>query len=239
MNADQLFTFPDSLPFQSFFPGDVPPWEWVSSIAPALKSFDFAAAAADNHPALIDGAAPRQGQRGLDVQGNVFIHPTAKLPAYATIIGPVWIGPECEIRPGAYLRGNVIVGSRCVIGHNGEYKNSLLLDDVQTPHRPYVGDSVLGNRAHLGAGVVLANLRLDQGDVPVMAPGKGRTSSGRRKLGAMMGDGAEVGCNSVLQPGTILGRGAIVMGSMAFSGTLEENHMAWERSRPSIVPRRD
>src|SRR5690606_4396624 len=102
--------------------------------------------------------------------------------------------------PGAYVRGNVIVGARAVLGNSCEFKNCLLMDGVQVPHFSYVGDSILGNRAHLGAGVVLSNLRLDQQPI-TMRLAEGVAETGLRKLGAILADDAEVGCNAVLQPG--------------------------------------
>ncbi len=227
MKARDLFDFPSSLPFAEFFSPEAWPWDWVPKIKEALDNFDF----------------EKAGKRGdippgISIQGPVFIHPTVKLPSYGTIIGPAYIGANSEIRPGAYLRGNVIAGENCILGHAGEYKNCLLLEDVQTPHRPYVGDSVLGAGAHLGAGVVLANLRLDRQTVPVVLPDGERRSSGLSKLGALIGDRAEAGCNAVLQPGTILGRRSIVVPGLAFTGCLPENTLARPSASSLNVPRR-
>ncbi|MGA2052839.1 MAG: UDP-N-acetylglucosamine diphosphorylase [Opitutales bacterium] len=193
MRAAELFTLPPSLAqFVSFFAPDAPPWIWVTRIEEALAAVPWA-----EFP-------PREDlPPNVHVQGTVYLHPSVKLPPYCVIEGPVWISAGTEIRPGAYLRGLVITGERCVLGNSCEYKNCLLLDGVQTPHYNYVGDSVLGNGAHLGAGAICANLRLDKQDVPVVTP-SGRKPSGRRKLGALVGDGAEAGCNCVLQPGAIL-----------------------------------
>ena len=174
----------------------------------------------------------------MHVTGSVFIHATVKLPAYATIIGPAWIGPETEIRPGAFIRGNVIVGSGCVLGNSCEFKNCLLMDGVQVPHFSYVGDSILGNGAHLGAGVILSNLRLDQQPVTVRSA-EATYDTGLRKFGAVLGDKAEVGCNAVLQPGTILGKRALVMPTVAFGGYLPENTIARIRATVVTQPRRD
>ena len=129
---------------------------------------------------------------------NVNIAPTA------TIIGPAVIGANTEIRPGAYIRGNVIIGEGCVIGNSTELKNCVLLDNVQAPHFNYVCDSILGNRAHIGAGVICSNLKADGKEVVVRGDGDYRT--GLRKLGAILGDGADIGCNSVLNPGTVVGK---------------------------------
>lgn len=133
---------------------------------------------------------------------NVSIAPTA------TIIGPAVIGKNTEIRPGAYIRGNVIVGEGCVIGNSTELKNCVLLDKVQAPHFNYVGDSILGNRAHIGAGVICSNLKAD--GKAVIIKGEEAHETGLRKLGAILGDGADIGCNSVINPGTVVGKNTSV-----------------------------
>lgn len=226
MKAAELFELPASLArFAEFFSGDVAPWEWLKRIGPALAAYRF------------DAPVPTP-PAGVHVEGFVYLHPTVKLPSQATIIGPAWIGAETEIRPGAFIRGNVIAGERCVLGNACEFKNCVLLDRVQVPHFSYVGDSVLGNGAHLGAGVICSNLRLDQQNVPVDLP-TGRVDSGLRKLGALIGDGAEVGCNAVLNPGTILGRRALVMPLTSFSGTLPAATLARNRQSVQMLPRRD
>ena len=226
MNAADFFTLPESLKaFAASFRADVAPWEWLKAIGPGLKAHVFPTPALELPP-------------GVQVSGAVFIHATVKLPAYATLIGPAWIGPETEIRPGAYIRGNVIVGAGCVLGNSCEFKNALLMDGVQVPHFSYVGDSILGNGAHLGAGVILSNLRLDQQPVSVRLPDR-NVDTGLRKFGAIIGEKAEVGCNAVLQPGTLLGKRALVMPTVAFGGYLPANTIA--RIRTSVVtqPRRD
>lgn len=225
MKASDLFTLPSSLPFDAYFSPEAAPWEWVSRIRVALEQFDWP-----------ENRVGSEG--GLRVEGKVFIHPSVSLPAYATIIGPAYIGAGTQIRPGAYIRGNVIVGENCVLGNACEFKNALLMDRVQVPHFSYVGDSILGTGSHLGAGVVLSNLRLDQGPVPVVVE-KRRVLTALIKLGAMLGEGAEAGCNAVLQPGTILGKRALVMPCMAFGGTLEANQIARTRTAVTTLPRRD
>ncbi len=223
MHATELFTLPPSLArFAPFFAADVPPWVWVERIVAALESIpetDF---------------APRKDKpAGLHIEGLVYLHPSVKLPAYAVIQGRVWIGANTEIRPGAFIRGNVIAGEKCILGNSCEYKNCLLLDGVQTPHYNYVGDSILGNRAHLAAGAICANLRLDQKLVRVQTPA-GRVATQLRKLGALMGDDAEAGCNAVLQPGTILGKRSAVMPTLAFGGYLPPNTLA-APEEPGII----
>jgi len=226
VQASDLFQFPASLQlFAASFPADVAPWEWLKAIGPALKAHPFP-------------ATPLATPAGVSIVGPVYLHPAVKLPACATIIGPAWIGEGTEIRPGAYIRGNVIIGARCVIGNSCEFKNSLLLDDVQVPHFSYVGDSILGNGAHLGAGVILSNLRLDKKSISVRLPDV-TVDTGLRKFGAILGDQAEVGCNAVLQPGTIMGKRALVMPTVAYGGYLPAATIARIRATVITQPRRD
>lgn len=226
LKAEDLFDFPASLPFSAVFCPDLTPWEWLPLIKQALADFEF--------PEL-EIHVPA----GLEIEGPVFIHPSVKLPAFGSIKGPAFLGEGCELRPGVFIRGNVIAGLGCVLGNSCEFKNSLLLDGVQVPHFSYVGDSILGNKAHLGAGAICSNLRLDQAEVPVQLPNGSRVGSGLRKLGAILGDGAEVGCNSVLNPGSIIGKRGLVMPSMAFKGTLADGMIAFTREAIQTVPRAD
>lgn len=226
MKAAELFQLPASLePFAASFSPDVAPWEWLRAIGPALKAYSF--------PVTPPSVPP-----GVSIEGQVYLHPSVRLPASATIIGPAWIGEGTEIRPGAFIRGNVIVGARCVLGNSCEFKNALLLDGVQVPHFSYVGDSILGNGAHLGAGVILSNLRLDQKPISVRLPDM-VADTGLRKFGAILGDQAEVGCNAVLQPGTIMGKRALVMPTVAFGGYLPAAMIARVRETIITQPRRD
>jgi UDP-N-acetylglucosamine diphosphorylase / glucose-1-phosphate thymidylyltransferase / UDP-N-acetylgalactosamine diphosphorylase / glucosamine-1-phosphate N-acetyltransferase / galactosamine-1-phosphate N-acetyltransferase len=226
VKASELFALPASLQvFAASFAPDAAPWDWLKQIGAALKSVNLSPAARTLPP-------------GVHVEGAVFLDPSVKLPPHATIIGPAWIGAGTEIRPGTYIRGNVIVGANCVLGNSCEFKNCLLMDGVQVPHFSYVGDSVLGNGAHLGAGVILSNLRLDQQPISVRLPG-GYFDTGLRKFGAILGDKAEVGCNAVLQPGTILGKRALVMPTMAFGGYLPAETIARFRTAVTTMPRRD
>ena len=134
---------------------------------------------------------------GVWVGSDVIIHPSAVIEA------PCVIGHFTEIRPGAYIRGSVITGSNCVIGNSTELKNSVLLDKVQVPHYNYVGDSILGNHAHMGAGSICSNLKSD--GKPVVIHGDTDIETGIRKIGAILGDGADIGCGCVLNPGTVIG----------------------------------
>lgn len=222
--AADLFDHPHSWPFAAVFAADLAPWEWVPLIAEALKTVPFEPLGREMPP-------------GLHVSGDVYIHSSVKLPAYGSITGPAYIGEGSDLRPGVFIRGNVITGANCVLGNACEFKNCLLLDGVQVPHFSYVGDSVLGNRVHLGAGVICSNLRLDQSQVRVQLPDGSRRSSGLRKLGALVADGAELGCNVVLNPGSVLGRRALVMPAMAFCGYLEANSIAVSNKTIETLPR--
>jgi len=224
MQARDLFAFPDSLPFADAFAPDLAPWEWVARIKPVLEAFAFAEWKRETPP-------------GFHIEGAVFIDPSVRLPAFGSIRGPAYLAADCDLRPGVLIRGNVIAGRGCVLGNSCEFKNCLLLDGVQVPHFSYVGDSVLGNKAHLGAGVICSNLRLDQAEVPVKLPDGSRTGSGLRKLGALVGDEAEVGCNAVLNPGSVLGRRALVMPSTDFRGTLAEERIAYVQRDIRTAPR--
>lgn len=213
LQAADLFEWPASLPFGDFFQKEVAPWEWLGKIKEALAAFSF----------------PEGGYElptGLHIEGPVFLHPSVRLPPYGSIRGPVYLGRDTELRPGVYLRGNVIAGAGCVLGNSCEFKNCLLLDGVEVPHFSYVGDSILGAGAHLGAGAICSNLRLDQANVRVRMPDGSHVDSGLRKLGGLLGDRAQVGCNAVLNPGSVLGRDALVLPATAFRGYLGENGVA-------------
>jgi|TARA_B110000438_G_scaffold291995_1_gene329705 NDP-sugar pyrophosphorylase family protein len=224
MRADELFTYPEGMPFSEFFLPDAAPWDWVGCIKKALAGLNVEVGSGPEIPP------------GVHIEGAVHLDPTVKLPAYATLIGPAWIGPEVEIRPGAFVRGHVIVGRGSVLGNACEYKNCLLLEDVETPHYNYVGDSVLGNRAHLGAGAICANLKLARDEVSVELPSGKRQQTGMRKLGGLLGDGAEASCNCVLQPGTVLGRGSAVL-APSFSGYLAEQKIIHARFETLVTSR--
>lgn len=141
-----------------------------------------------------------------------------------TIKGPAIIGYDCELRQCAFIRDNVIIGNECVIGNSTELKNSLLFNKVQVPHFNYIGDSILGYKAHTGAGVICSNLKSTGGTVRVKA-GDSCIETGLRKFGAMIGDKAEIGCNSVLNPGTVIGKNSIVYPLTSVKGYVPENHI--------------
>ena len=140
---------------------------------------------------------------------DVWIARDAEVFPSAYIQGPCIIGHETEVRQCAFIRGNALVGEHCVVGNSTELKNVILFDNVQVPHYNYVGDSILGYRAHMGAGSITSNVKSDK-TLVVVTDGAERVETGRKKVGAMLGDRVEIGCNSVLNPGTVIGRDASV-----------------------------
>ena len=136
---------------------------------------------------------------------QVWVHKTAQVFPSAWLGAPCIIGPETEVRHGAFIRGSALVGAGCVVGNSVELKNVILFDKVQVPHYNYVGDSILGYRSHMGAGSITSNVKSDK-TLVVVKDGDRRLETGRKKFGAILGDRVEVGCNSVLNPGTVVGR---------------------------------
>ena len=147
---------------------------------------------------------------------GVLIGKNVKISQNVTIEAPTVIGSGTEIRPGAYIRGGVITGENCVIGNSTELKNCILLNNVQAPHYNYIGDSVLGNCAHTGAGVICSNLKSDRSNVVIH--GEVDHPTDLRKVGAFLGDGSDIGCNSVLNPGTVVGKHTAVYPLISLRG---------------------
>jgi NDP-sugar pyrophosphorylase family protein len=168
---------------------------------------------------------------------DVFIGEGTLLEDGVMIKGPAMIGKNCQIRHNAYIRENVIIGDNCVIGNSSEVKNSILFHHAQAPHFNYVGDSILGHKAHLGAGVKLSNFKVFPGNITVEADGK-TLDTGLRKFGALLGDGSEIGCNAVLSPGSIIGRGSIVYPNVTWRGALPDNRIVKNKASQEIITRR-
>lgn len=154
------------------------------------------------------------------IADGVLVADGVRIDESARIIGPAIIGRNTEIRPSAYLRGNVIIGEGCVVGNSTELKNCILMDGVAVPHYNYVGDSILGAGSHLGAGAVCSNLKSDKENVVVR--GKKSYDTCLRKVGAFLGDGADVGCSSVLNPGTVVGKNTRVYPLTSLRGVYPE-----------------
>lgn len=156
--------------------------------------------------AIGEGLSPERYDHPAE---NVWIAKSAKVAPTASITGPCIIGEDTEVRHCAFIRGNALVGDGAVVGNSTELKNVILFDRVQVPHYNYVGDSILGYRSHLGAGAITSNVKSDKSLVVIRA-GEESIETGRKKVGAMVGDGVEVGCGSVLNPGTVIGKGTSV-----------------------------
>ena len=156
------------------------------------------------------------------IKENVYVHKTCKVSNLATFIGPCVICEGTEIRPGAFIRENVLVGKNCVIGNSCELKNSIVFNDAQIPHFNYIGDSIIGHKAHFGAGAITSNLKSDRSNVQIK-DGKNTIDTGLEKFGALVGDGVEIGCNTVLNPGTVIGRNTTVYPLSFVRGVVKEN----------------
>ncbi len=176
---------------QELFDGAEYPWEMLPNIKEHIQK-------------LIETGLP-----GFTMlKDGVFVGENVRIADTATIEAPAIIGAGTEIRPGAYLRGNVITGNDCVIGNSSELKNCILLEHVQVPHYNYVGDSILGNYAHMGAGSICSNLKSD--GKPVVIHGEADYETGLRKIGGILADGADIGCGCVVNPGTVIGKNTSV-----------------------------
>ena len=168
---------------------------------------------------------------------NVFIGEGTLVEDGVMIKGPAIIGKNCEIRHNAYIRDNVVIGDGCVIGNSTELKNALLFNNAVAPHFNYIGDSILGHKAHIGGGVVLSNFKSLPGNITVEMNGK-VFDTGLRKFGALLGDFAEVGCNSVLNPGSIIGRSSVIYPASNWRGILSANMIAKNKGELEVVARR-
>ena len=171
---------------------------------------------------LILELGPTLGEDFVETAPNVWIHKTAAVAASASITGPCIIGAKTEVRHCAFIRGSALVGEGCVVGNSVELKNVILFDGVQVPHFNYVGDSILGYKSHLGGGAVTSNVKSDK-TLVVVKNGAERTETGLKKFGAMVGDFVEVGCNAVLNPGTVMGRHSQVYPTSCVRGVVPEN----------------
>jgi len=172
------------------------------------------------------------------ISGAVFIGQGTVIEQGAMIKGPAWIGENCEIRNGCYIRENVIIGSGCVLGNSSEFKNSIVFDLAQIPHFNYVGDSILGYRSHLGAGAVLSNVKLDRSEITIDFP-TGPIPTGLKKFGAIIGDYAEIGCNSVLNPGSIIGRRSVLYPGTTWRGVLPNGQIVKTIQIQEVIANRD
>lgn len=155
----------------------------------------------------------------------------------AMILGPAIIGKNCKIRHNAYLRENCVIGDNCIVGNSSEVKHSILLNNCAMPHFNYVGDSILGYKSHLGAGAVLSNIKLTPENIWIEMHGE-HFDTGLRKFGALVGDGTDIGCNAVLNPGSIIGRGALIYPNVCWRGILPDNMIAKNKASQDVAVRR-
>ncbi len=191
-----------------------------------LKNFTYPWEALPQIKAYVLTLGPTLDPNVYEQRGEtIWIAKSAVVHPSASIEGPVIIGERTELRPGAYIRGSVLVGNDCVLGNSCEFKNAVLLDHVQVPHFSYVGDSILGNDAHLGAGVICSNFRQDKGPIKIHFEDGSVLDTGLRKMGVVAGDGIEVGCQAVLNPGSLLGRMSRVYPLTMTRSAVPEAHM--------------
>jgi UDP-N-acetylglucosamine diphosphorylase / glucose-1-phosphate thymidylyltransferase / UDP-N-acetylgalactosamine diphosphorylase / glucosamine-1-phosphate N-acetyltransferase / galactosamine-1-phosphate N-acetyltransferase len=198
----------EAFPFKNIFSNCIYPWEALSFLKIYLEKVKL-------------GQIEVAIQEGVHLENKELISIGAGtvIEAGAFIRGPCLIGTNCVIRQGAYLRGGVVAGNYAVIGHATEAKNSIFLNHAQAAHFAYVGDSILGNKVNLGAGTILANLRLDRKEIKIYHKEQ-EIITGRKKMGAILGDFAQTGCNSVLNPGTIFLKNSICLPCENISGVV-------------------
>ena len=170
-----------------------------------LKEFKYPHLALSKIGDCIKKCIPLLDENYREMEEGVFVADDAMVWEGATLVGPAIIGHKAEIRPGAFIRGNVIIGDGAVVGNSSEIKNSIIFDEAQLPHYNYVGDSIIGYRSHMGAGAIASNLRLDKSEVTIRCNGE-KMPTGLRKVGVFLGDFAEVGCGCILCPGSVIGR---------------------------------
>ncbi len=197
----------------ALFDSDKPVWEVLKKIGDYLLSGPLG-----NILGVIEQGAFLVNPEEISIGEGTIVEPGAY------IMGPCIIGKKCEIRQGAYIRGNVITGNGCVIGHATEVKNSIFLNEAKAGHFAYIGDSILGNRVNLGAGTKCANLRFDGGNISIRE-GEKRFDTGLRKIGLIAGDDAQTGCNSVPNPGTIMGKGSVIGPCATAGGVIPKKYV--------------
>ena len=187
-----------------------------------LQQYEYPWQALKGIKNLILELGPALGEEYTEVSPCIWIHKTATIAPTAYIGAPAIIGANTEVRHCAYVRENALVGENCVVGNSVELKNVILFDNVQVPHYNYVGDSILGYKAHMGAGSLTSNVKSDQTPVTVNNNGE-RIATGLKKFGAALGDFAEIGCNSVLNPGTVVGKHSNIYPTSCVRGVVPEN----------------
>ena len=219
LTVKELYTLDQTIA-RGIFEGVTYPWE----VLPKISAF------------IVELGNTLSGDEYEKRGENVWIARSAKVAPTAYINGPAIIGKDAEVRHCAFIRGNAIVGEGAVVGNSTELKNVILFNKVQVPHYNYIGDSILGYGAHLGAGAVTSNVRSDKR--PVVVHGlAGDVETGRKKVGALVGDGVEIGCNSVLNPGTVIGRRTSVYPLTCVRGEIPADCIV--KNDMTIVPREE
>ncbi len=186
-----------------------------------LEGFSYPWEALKGIKDMIISLGETLGEAYTEVSPQVWVHNTAKVAPTAYLGAPCIIGANTEVRHCAFVRGSALVGENCVVGNSVELKNVILFDNVQTPHYNYVGDSILGYKSHMGAGSITSNVKSDK--TLVVIHGETKMETGQKKVGAMLGDFVEVGCNSVLNPGTVIGRNSSVYPLSCVRGVVPAN----------------
>lgn len=187
-----------------------------------LSGFDYPWLALKGIKDLILSLGPSLGADYTEVSHTVWVHKTATVAPTAFLGAPCIIGANTEVRHCAFIRGSALVGENCVVGNSVELKNVILFDNVQVPHYNYVGDSILGYKSHMGAGSLTSNVKSDK-TLVVVKNGEEKIETGLKKFGAILGDYVEVGCNSVLNPGTVVGRNSNIYPTSCVRGVVPEN----------------
>ncbi|GBC97819.1 Bifunctional protein GlmU [bacterium HR17] len=200
----------------------------VWEVIPRIGDYVRAIVTPDIRGTVMDGAF---------VSGQVFVGEGTVVEPGACIFGPAYIGKNCTVRSGAYVRGDVVTGDGVVLGHASEFKNCVLMDGAQCPHFNYVGDSILGRRSHLGAGVIVSNLKISRDEI-VVRLGDTEYPTGLQKFGVILGDESEIGCNAVINPGTLVGRGCLAYPLTSLRGYYPPRSVIKLRQHLEAVQRR-
>lgn len=207
-----------------FAPGE-PVWSAIGRISAYLESMLRPSREAEVWP-------------GAHVGERVHLGRGTRVMPGAVILGPAWIGENCFVAPGCYIRENVIIDHGCIVANSSEFKNCVLFEGCEVPHFNYVGDSLLGHKAHLGAGAILSNWRLDHSTIVITTAEGERIDTGLAKFGAVVGDHVDVGCNSTISPGSLLGRHSILYPNCHWRGILPASSIVKVRQSHQVVARR-
>ena len=207
-----------------------PAWRSLGEVVRPWEALAWLDALLDELEPLLEGSIHPTAV----VEGPVRLEAGARIGPHAYVSGPAWLGPGASIGHGARVRGGVIMGAGATVGHASEVKRAIVLEQAKVPHFNYVGDSLLGRRVNLGAGVKCANLKTLGRDVRV-----GETRTGLRKLGAMLGDDVSIGCNTVLAPGTLIGSGSVVYANASVRGVIAPRTLVKVTIETDQVPLRD